>query len=604
MSPLKSQSSMKHVLKGSKSFEQKRDIVVDASAKIQKSLGTLPTKPPTLSGKDEAKLKRLLSSRDVHIIVDSSWTPLRSFLASIVISNRFENFMGTVILSQFCFAILEVDRAAQEEEVPAWLSHVMHSFLIVYLMELSMRFYVLRCSFFESKTNWLDFVVVVIDCCMAVVEVLAGSLPSVAIFRIFRLTRLLRAFRVLTTFRELYIMIHCFVGAMKAIFWATLMIFVVLTLWSILAVEFLHPLNMKLADAGVHGDCERCANAYESVMKANLTFFQQIIAGDSWGTITIPMIEMYPWTCTIYFPAYVTIGMGLVNLILTVIVDRADQAKKENEQEKLNLKLEAVKMIFNQMDKDSSGDVSMTEFTEGIENSAEMRHALELLGVHVEDLSTVFMMMDYDGSGTVSCEEFVENLSRMKTEDSFMVLLFVKHFMTTLEKQIDDHVDSIKKAVSDSHSSVTENATVEMSETPKSTHSSHGSATGQLHSLPPSISPLFLPPDALKQDIERLCKNTEALLVDTLELITQKLDEHCSAQKKSIDYLVSLPILPGPTVSTRPTADPWSAICGGPKGKKALVEHIEADARQNGASLPELPFEPLVVSMRCPPNPA
>ena len=39
-------------------------------------------------------------------------------------------------------------------------------------------------------------------------------------------------------------------------------------------------------------DCEQCLRATSSVMDANLLLFKTVIAGDSWGTIAVPVIEI------------------------------------------------------------------------------------------------------------------------------------------------------------------------------------------------------------------------------------------------------------------------------------------------------------------------
>lgn len=47
--------------------------------------------------------------------------------------------------------------------------------------------------------------------------------------------------------------------------------------------EVLHPVNVRVAERGDYEGCERCIRAYSSVLTSNLTFMQQILAGDSWG---------------------------------------------------------------------------------------------------------------------------------------------------------------------------------------------------------------------------------------------------------------------------------------------------------------------------------
>lgn len=49
---------------------------------------------------------------------------------------------------------------------------------------------------------------------------------------------------------------------------------------------------------------------------ASLTLFQQIVAGDSWGAISLPLAEAHPWTSPILFSILMTISLGVMNLRL------------------------------------------------------------------------------------------------------------------------------------------------------------------------------------------------------------------------------------------------------------------------------------------------
>merc|ERR1719183_955214 len=140
-------------------------------------------------------------------------------------------------------------------------------------------------------------------------------------------------------FPELYMIVTGFVSAMVSIFWASILLFFLLSLWSILAVIFLHPLVVELAaSTTLYDGCERCPRAFSTVMQSNLTFLQCIIAGDSWGTFAVPLIENYPLTIPIFVGIVATISLGICNLILAVIVDSAAAARDEDK--KLQLKIQ------------------------------------------------------------------------------------------------------------------------------------------------------------------------------------------------------------------------------------------------------------------------
>jgi len=392
----------------------------------------------------ETKFRKMIHGTKIIVSVDSTWSPLRVQVAEVLCSTVFEYTFGCIIITQFVFAVLETDELAKlDPHLPWWLPVVMYGFTVVYLIEISVRIFAYRRDFFNSRLNLMDFAVVTLDLFLQIFSSLIGELPSVSILRIFRLARLARALRVLTSFRELYIMLHSFIGAMKAILCSSVMIFVVLTIWAMVAVEILHPLNRELD----HGDCDRCERAYSSVMQANLTLFQQILAGDSWGTVTVKMIEEWPLTAAVYIPAFVTVGMGLLNLTLTAIVDKAASARQANEQEALKLKLSVVQAIFKEMDDDDSGYVSFDEFLDGLNAFPEFATALSLLDIDLDDIRSVFTMMSKKENEGVSYMEFVHTLHRMKLDESHMVLLYLKHFTVSMETKITTDVQGIVGAM-------------------------------------------------------------------------------------------------------------------------------------------------------------
>merc|ERR1719424_2382706 len=101
------------------------------------------------------------------------------------------------------------------------------------------------------------------------------------------------------------------------------------------AVLFIHPLNVEI---DYEGSCDRCPRAYSSVLHSTLTFSQQIVAGDAWGTATIPVIEAHPWTSFFFMGVYLTVAVAVMNLILGVVVNIAssehDRLEGELEEEK------------------------------------------------------------------------------------------------------------------------------------------------------------------------------------------------------------------------------------------------------------------------------
>ncbi|CAE8639194.1 unnamed protein product, partial [Polarella glacialis] len=126
--------------------------------------------------------------------------------------------------------------------------------------------------------------------------------------RILRAMRVFKTIRSLTIFRELYVMLHGFFSSMRAIMWAFVLLSLMLTLWSILAVNLIHPIMQEMAYDGywertaTDEGCDRCPRAFSSVWTSNLTFFQMIVAGEGWEVMVTPVMELHGWTA-VYFMA-------------------------------------------------------------------------------------------------------------------------------------------------------------------------------------------------------------------------------------------------------------------------------------------------------------
>jgi len=199
---------------------------------------------------------------------------------------------------------------------------------------------------------------------------------------------------------------------------------------------------------GYYGDCDRCGRAFSSVPHAILTFTMQIIAGDSWGTLTVPIIERHPWTGIIFFSLLVTINFGLLNLILTVIVDRAAAARENDVEMKIAERESSFKQvkkdltaICNSMDDDKSGHLTLKELLDGFDNNDDFRKEMALMDVTKDDFDMVFAILDNDNSGSVTYTEFIEQLHKMKSEDSHMMLTMIRFHILEIRKQVVEFVN-------------------------------------------------------------------------------------------------------------------------------------------------------------------
>jgi voltage-gated sodium channel len=385
--------------------------------------------------------------------VKEAWPPLRRAMAHVVHHQCFEIILLLFISCNMVTTVIETDLRAAGHDKDKILSHyVNRAFLMIYILEISARVYVLRFKFLESRLNIADFIIVLVDLFSELLSNVIGNVPATSMLRIIRVVRFLRAGHIIVFFPELYWMTRGMFCALKALFWGILLIIVVLTIWSIIAVEVLHPLMDDVARTGVWDNCPRCINAFDSVTDSLLTFFGQIVAGDSWCQVSVPLIRAYPWRAVpILCGALFSINLGVLNLILTVIVDRAQQAHAEDLSNTTKAKVEEYHMyqkklhkIVQDMDVDGDGIVTVDELRKGYKERPEFRMTLQAMDIGLDDMGILFHIMDEDKSGSIDYEEFASQLHKMKTSDSHTLLVFIQHYVKEVRDKVGEGLEILQ----------------------------------------------------------------------------------------------------------------------------------------------------------------
>ena len=107
----------------------------------------------------------------------------------------------------------------------------------------------------------------------------------------------------------------------KTLFWSFILTFLLMTMCSVILVDLVSPIVASLeAKHGIWGGDIDWTESYRSVMRANLTLFQTIVAGDSWGKVPVPVIRAEPWTAALFLPAQVMLVFGVLSLVVNFSV--------------------------------------------------------------------------------------------------------------------------------------------------------------------------------------------------------------------------------------------------------------------------------------------
>jgi len=375
-------------------------------------------------------------------------SPVRKALFTFFSSRLYEVGITSVIFLSMVLVIKESDATAGGERPALWMDVSNYFLLVLFGTEVSLRIYVFRETFFSNKWNVIDFAIFLLDFAVIMVVLFSdasGEPPALNALRVARLLRLARSYRLAQAFPNLSLVIKGLLGAFQAAFWGMVLVLFMLIVFSIVAVQIIHPVNEEVAaSTDLYDGCDRCERAFSSVANSTLTFVQQLLAGDSWGAVTIPIIEHAPATAVFFGIVIIINNLLILNLILGLIVDTAGAARRSAEHEVAlgqdKARLRAMKKFRNlclKMDQDGSGTLTKDELADGFDNEPEFQDCLKSMGINKDDMSTVCSIMDQDNSGTIEVDEFAEKLHEMKCSDPHTLLCFIKHYVTDIKKDLD-----------------------------------------------------------------------------------------------------------------------------------------------------------------------
>eukprot|EP00435_Cladocopium_sp_Y103_P047846 s453_g14.t1 len=269
--------------------------------------------------------------------------------------------------------------------------------------------------------------------------------------KIFRVLRLLRAGRLLISVPELYILVSGLTTSIKAIFFGSIMLASVVFVWAIVMVELVHPLNVEIDYTQTL--CPRCPRSFSTVYSSSLTLFSQIVAGDGWGTLSLPLAEAHPWLSVFLFAIMISISLGVMNLILAVIVEKAAEARQNDLDRKLaqkNLDREKnmieLALLCDRMDTDKSGALSLEEMLHGYVSERKFYTLMQESGIEKDDIQTMFNVLDANNSGEVDYLEFCNLLGRCPKRDPMMLAAMTRYSVMELRKILQqDIVEAVRE---------------------------------------------------------------------------------------------------------------------------------------------------------------
>ena len=229
----------------------------------------------------------------------------RKTIASLVEGRWFMIFITTLILINAVTLGMETD-----EGLVASYGGLLHLtdrvILVIFTIELALKFYAYRVSFFRSGWNWFDLAIVTI-----------AWLPTsgaLTVLRALRILRVLRLISVVPQMRRVVAAIGHSIPGMVSVVGVLGLIFYVS---AVLATKLF----------GTHPAPEM-QEWFGSISASAYTLFQ-IMTLESWSMgVVRPTMVLFPWAWMFFLPFIIITSFAVLNFFIGIIVDSMQMAQK------------------------------------------------------------------------------------------------------------------------------------------------------------------------------------------------------------------------------------------------------------------------------------
>lgn len=252
-------------------------------------------------------------------------------LLNLIESNLFTFGITALILVNAITLGLETDQSitARYGGLLHWVDRII---LVLFSIELLLKFYVYRFRFFRSGWNLFDLAIVAIAW--------APTSGALTVLRALRILRVLRLISVVPQLRRVVSAIGHSIPGMVSVVGVLGLIFYVA---SVLATKLF----------GTYPD-PNMQEWFGSIGASAYTLFQ-IMTLESWSMgVVRPTMELFPWAWSFFIPFIIITSFAVLNFFIGIIVDSMQIVQKQEEtisdEENKHITMREYKLLKEQLD--------------------------------------------------------------------------------------------------------------------------------------------------------------------------------------------------------------------------------------------------------------
>eukprot|EP00929_Paragymnodinium_shiwhaense_P089468 TRINITY_DN49616_c0_g1_i1.p1 TRINITY_DN49616_c0_g1~~TRINITY_DN49616_c0_g1_i1.p1 ORF type:complete len:639 (-),score=178.81 TRINITY_DN49616_c0_g1_i1:139-2055(-) len=291
------------------------------------------------------------------------------------------------------------------------------------------------------------------------------NVSALRLLRIVRIVRIAKVIRVMRFFRELRMMIFSILGSVKSLVWVVLVLAII---WVLFGIMFTSAVTEYMVVPGMWLDPknQELIDYFGTLERSVISLFMAMSGGNDWAVYYFAL-SVLPVQYLVAFTFYITVtSFAIINIVTGVFVETAIEANARDRtiivHEELESKkafLSSLRSVFEEMDDDSTGCLSMEEFERRLDDERVQAY-FNAMKLDVSDARTLFNLIDYDQSGEVGLDEFLEGCFKLQGEsrslDMKIMQVAVKHLIdrvhvinATMKREFDDIMTRLQEPGSD-----------------------------------------------------------------------------------------------------------------------------------------------------------
>lgn len=236
-----------------------------------------------------------------------------------------------------------------------------------------------------------------------------GNFGFLRILRILRLLRIMRLVRILRFVQELRTMVASIAGSMKSLVWTLVLMFLMMYTIGVYLCQVIADTGMDVPD--IMTQYPELLFYYGTLPTTIVTLYQAMTGGADWNDLSKPLEKgISPFMGLVYVMYIAFAVLAMMNVVTGVFVESALLTAKADREKDLIVQ---VRRMFHTADRDNSGTITWTEFTEQCDDPSMAKY-WENLEIEPSEARALFRLLDTDESGTIDAEEFMQGCLKLR----------------------------------------------------------------------------------------------------------------------------------------------------------------------------------------------